>query len=141
MGDLVNAIFLQSEILNLKSKKKGSAKAYVIESYIKKGNGPSSLILIKEGGIKIGDIVICKKQYGKIKSIFNDKNKKIMKADFSTPVEIIGLPNISKAGDEINSVKNEKMAKKITSNLKELNKAKIKKNLLEEYINQNNKDK
>lgn len=113
INNLLNAILLQAEILELKSFNEGIAKGIVIESYLDKGKGPIASVIIQEGILKKGDIVLCGYTYGKIKRLINSKGLDILQAGPSTPIKILGLSEIPYAGDNLIVVKYEKQAKEI----------------------------
>ncbi|QJC37825.1 translation initiation factor IF-2 [Enterobacteriaceae endosymbiont of Donacia bicoloricornis] len=113
IDNLLNAILLQAEMLELKSFNEGIAKGIVIESYLDKGKGPIANIIIKDGVLKKGDIILCGHTYGKIKRLINSKNLDILKAGPSTPIKILGLSEVPYAGDNLVVVKYEKQAKEI----------------------------
>ncbi|QJC36599.1 translation initiation factor IF-2 [Enterobacteriaceae endosymbiont of Donacia simplex] len=115
INNLLNTILLQAEILELKAINKGIAKGIVIESFLDKGKGPIASVLIKEGMLKKGNIVLCGYTYGKIKGLINYKGLNILQAGPSTPIKIIGLSEIPHAGDNLIVVNNEKQAKEIAS--------------------------
>ncbi|XZR53192.1 MAG: translation initiation factor IF-2 [Enterobacteriaceae bacterium] len=127
INDLIKAILLQSEILELKEKKKKETKGVVIESYFNKGKGPIVTILIQQGVLNFKDLILYNLEYSKIKSIHNSFGKKINYVRPSLPVEIIGFPIIPKIGEKINFIKSENYFKEII-----INKSKfiIKKNLI-----------
>lgn len=110
---LINAILIQSEILELKAIKSGMASGVVIESYLDKNLGPVANILVKEGTLKKGNIILCGFEYGKIRSMFNELGKEIIEAFPSKPVKILGLSGIVIAGDKFNVVRNEKKAREV----------------------------
>jgi len=93
-------ILLQSELLDLKTKKNTLAKAVVIESRLDKGRGPVSTVLITSGTLKRGDTFISGSTKGKVRAMFDYKNKQIDSAEPSTPVEVIGFEDVTNAGDD-----------------------------------------
>ncbi|CAL4043348.1 Translation initiation factor IF-2 [Buchnera aphidicola (Anoecia corni)] len=111
--NLLDAILLQAEMLELKASSCGLAEGIVLESFLDKGLGPVATILIREGVLKKGNIVLCGCTYGKIKVIKNEASKLVKYAKPSIPVQIFGLSDIPISGDKINVVKNEKQAKEI----------------------------
>ncbi|QJC32967.1 translation initiation factor IF-2 [Enterobacteriaceae endosymbiont of Donacia semicuprea] len=113
INDLLNAIILQAEILELKANNKGMAQGVVIDSYLDKGKGPIANVLIKEGILTKGNIVLCGYTYGKIKGLINFKGENILQAGPSTPIKILGLSEIPYAGDILIEVNNEKKAKEV----------------------------
>ncbi|QJC35375.1 translation initiation factor IF-2 [Enterobacteriaceae endosymbiont of Donacia proxima] len=113
INKLLKIILLQAEILELKAINVGIAKGIVIESFLEKGKGPIANVLIKEGMLKKGDIVLCGCTYGKVKCLINYKGFKIQYAGPSTPIKILGLSELPDAGDNFIVVSNEKQAKVI----------------------------
>ena len=113
LDKLKETILLQAEILDLKASKDGQAKGIVLESKIDKGKGPVSTILITEGSLKKGDHFVCGKTLGKIRAMISHEGKNLEVALPSMPVEILGMQESAKAGDEFFVVKNEDEAKKI----------------------------
>ncbi|BAC24372.1 infB [Wigglesworthia glossinidia endosymbiont of Glossina brevipalpis] len=110
---LLDAILLQAEILELKAMHKGMASGTVIESRLEKGKGPVSTILIQEGRLHQGDVVLCGCEYGKIKAMQDSFKCKIKSVGPSIPVEILGLSGIPISGDKITVVKEEKKAREV----------------------------
>ncbi|CEN32152.1 Translation initiation factor IF-2 [Candidatus Westeberhardia cardiocondylae] len=119
IDDLLSAILAQAEIMELKAIHEGMASGIVIESYLNKGWGPVATILVKEGKLKCGDIVLCGFEYGKIRAIRNDIGHNVISAGPSMPVEILGLSNTPNVGDKIVVVYDEKKAKEVATYRKE----------------------
>ncbi|QJC29161.1 translation initiation factor IF-2 [Enterobacteriaceae endosymbiont of Plateumaris rustica] len=113
INNLLDAILLQSEILELKAINKGMAKGIVIESYLDKGRGPIANILVKEGILNKGDVILCGFEYGRIRGLRNEKGIEVLQAGPSTPVEILGLSGIPLTGESLIVVRNEKKAKEV----------------------------
>ena len=113
LDKLKESILLQSEILDLKSSKKGNARGVVLESKIDKGKGPVSTVLVMEGELKRGNYFVCGKTWGKVRAMLNFEGKNVEQAYSSTPVEILGMNDPAQAGDEFSVVENENEAKKI----------------------------
>ncbi|XBC41007.1 MAG: translation initiation factor IF-2 [Buchnera aphidicola (Nurudea yanoniella)] len=113
IDNLLKSIIIQSEILELKTVYKGMATGSVIEAFLERGNGPSATVLIQEGTLNKGDIVLCGLEYGKIRAIKNLINQDIQSASPSIPVKILGLSGIPISGDKIIVVKNEKAAREV----------------------------
>ena len=115
LDKLKESIILQSEILDLKAPNEGNAKAIVLEAKIDKGKGPVSTILITEGKLKKGNYFVCGNTWGKIRAMIDFNGKIIDEANPSSPVEILGMNESAKAGDEFLVVNNEEEAKQINS--------------------------
>ncbi|QJC36186.1 translation initiation factor IF-2 [Enterobacteriaceae endosymbiont of Donacia cincticornis] len=113
INKLLKIILLQAEMLELKAINQGIAKGIVIESFLEKGKGPIANVLVKEGKLKKGDIILCGCTYGKVKCLINFKGLKTLYAGPSTPIKILGLSELPYAGDNFIVIKNEKQAKEI----------------------------
>lgn len=110
---LLDAILLQSEVLELAAHTDGAGKGVVIESRLDKGRGPVATILIQNGTLRKGDILLAGLQYGKIRALVSDNGSFVDSAGPSIPVEVIGLSAIPHAGDEAIVVPNEKKAREV----------------------------
>ncbi len=113
IDELLEAILLQAELLELTAPTKGSARGVVLESRLDRGRGPVADILVQAGILKRGDAVLCGEQYGRIRAMFDENGRQIKEAGPSTPVEILGLSGVPNAGDDLIAVKDEKIAKQI----------------------------
>lgn len=113
IDQLLSVILLQAEMLELKTEYDCMASGVVLESFLDKGCGPIATVLIKEGTLKTGDIVICGLEYGKIKAIRNEFLNNILSAGPSIPVEILGLSGVPNVGDIFIVVRNEKKAREV----------------------------
>lgn len=113
INDLLDAIILQSEMLELKTVYNGIAKAVVIESFINKGRGLVIIVLIKEGELKCGDFILCGTEYGRVRAMRDEYGNNINVAYPSMPVEILGLSGTPNPGDIMVVVQNEKKAREV----------------------------
>ncbi len=113
IDDLIEALILQSEILELQAPVEGAASGFVIESRLDRGRGAVATILVQKGTLKKGQIVICGHEYGRIRAMFDENGRSIDEAGPSTPVEILGLSGTPEAGDEFTFAQNEKAAKEL----------------------------
>ncbi|WP_422667292.1 translation initiation factor IF-2 [Buchnera aphidicola] len=113
IDQLLNAILLQAEILELKAISNGMAEGVVIESFLDKGRGPIATVLVQKGKLNKGDIILCGLEYGKIKTLRNEIGKEIKHAGPSIPVEILGLSKVPLSGDIVTVVRNEKQAREV----------------------------
>lgn len=113
IDELLEAILLQAEILELKAIHDVMANGVVIESSLDKGRGPIATVLIREGTLKRGDVVLCGLEYGRIRAMHNEIGKDISSAGPSIPVEILGLSGVPVAGDKITVVRDEKKAREV----------------------------
>ncbi|MBN6361154.1 translation initiation factor IF-2 [Providencia huaxiensis] len=113
IDDLLDALLLQAEVLELKAVYTGMASGVVVESYLDKGRGPVATILVQEGTLNKGDIVLCGFEYGRIRAMRNELGKDVQSAGPSMPVEILGLSSVPSAGDEATVVRDEKKAREV----------------------------
>ena len=113
IDELLDAILLVSEVLELTARTEGPAKGSVIESRVEKGKGAVATVLVQEGTLNKGDIVLCGSEFGRIRAILNDMGKVIPEAGPSTPVEILGLSGTPAAGEDLLVMKNEKRAREL----------------------------
>ncbi|WP_461834841.1 translation initiation factor IF-2 [Desulfothermus sp.] len=113
IDQLLEMLLLQAEVLELKANPNKRARGFIIESRLDKGRGPVGTVLIKEGTLKTGDSFVCGLNYGKVRSLINDKGQKVDSAGPSMPVEVQGFDGVPNAGEEFVVVENDKVAKKI----------------------------
>ena len=113
IDELLDAILLQAEVLELKAVRKGMASGAVIESFLDKGRGPVATVLVREGTLHKGDIVLCGFEYGRVRAMRNELGQEVLEAGPSTPVEILGLSGVPAAGDEVTVVRDEKKAREV----------------------------
>ncbi|KJF81485.1 translation initiation factor IF-2 [Photobacterium angustum] len=110
---LLEAILLQSEVLELTAASEGMAKGVVVESRLDKGRGPVATILVQEGTLRKGDIVLCGLEYGRVRAMRNELGQEIEEAGPSIPVEILGLSGVPASGDEATVVRDERKAREV----------------------------
>jgi translation initiation factor IF-2 len=113
IDELLDSILLQSEVLELTAVVDKMASGVVIESKLDKGRGPVATVLVQEGTLKQGDIVLCGLEYGRVRAMRDENGKDIQSAGPSIPVEIIGLSGVPQSGDEATVVKDEKKAREV----------------------------
>lgn len=113
VDELLDAILLQSEVLELSAVKDGMATGVVIESYLDKGRGPVATILVQSGTLRRGDVVLCGFEYGRVRAMRDENGKEISEAGPSIPVEVLGLSGVPSAGDEATVVRDEKKAREV----------------------------
>ena len=113
IDELLDAIVLQSEVLELTAVKDGMASGVVIESYLDKGRGPVATILVQSGTLHKGDIVLCGFEYGRVRAMRDENGKEVESAGPSIPVEVLGLSGVPAAGDEATVVRDEKKAREV----------------------------
>jgi len=113
IDDLLDAILLQAEVLELTAISEGNAKGIIIESRLDTGRGPVASLLIQSGSLKKGDIILAGKEFGRVRAMLDENGKQIDKAGPSIPVEILGLSSTPNAGDEAVVVPDERKAREI----------------------------
>ena len=111
IDELLEMVLLEADVLDLKANPKKQAKGTVIEARLDKSKGPVANLLVQRGRLDVGDTVIVGSTIGRIRSMVNDKGKKIKSAGPSTPVSIMGLTEVPESGDIFYEVKDEKTAK------------------------------
>ena len=113
LDELLEAIALQAEILELKANSKRAAHGAVIEAQLDVGRGPVATVLVQNGTLNQGDIFVVGEQWGKVRALINDKSERVKKAGPSVPVEVLGLNGTPEAGDVLNVVETEAQAREI----------------------------
>ncbi|MBT8000027.1 translation initiation factor IF-2 [Planktomarina temperata] len=113
LDQLLEAIALQSEILELKANPNRAASGAVIEAQLDVGRGPVATVLVQNGTLKLGDIFVVGEQWGKVRALISDSGERIKTAGPSTPVEVLGLNGTPEAGDVLNVVETEAQAREI----------------------------
>lgn len=113
IDELLDAILLQAEVLELKAIRNGMASGVVIESFLDKGRGPVATVLVREGTLKRGDIVLCGFEYGRVRAMRDEVGRDVASSGPSIPVEILGLSGVPAAGDEATVVRDEKKAREV----------------------------
>lgn len=113
IDNLLEAILIQAEVLELTANRSGMASGVVIESFLDKGRGPVATILVQSGTLHKGDIVLCGFEYGRVRAMRNELGKEVLEAGPSIPVEILGLSGVPAAGDEVTVVGDEKKAREV----------------------------
>lgn len=113
IDDLLNAISLQAELADLKAIKEGAAQGLVVESRLDKGRGPVATVLVQQGTLKQGDVLLAGGEYGRVRNLLDENGKQLTEALPSTPVQVVGLSGVPRAGDQVLTVDNERKAKEI----------------------------
>jgi translation initiation factor IF-2 len=113
IDELLEAILLQAEVLELKAVRTGMASGVVIESFLDKGRGPVATVLVREGTLHKGDIILCGFEYGRVRAMRDEMGHDITDAGPSIPVEVLGLSSVPAAGDEVTVVRDEKKAREV----------------------------
>ena len=113
IDDLLENVLLVAEMKNLRANPNRHAKGIVIEAKLDKGRGPVATVLVQNGTLKSGDIIIAGTSVGRVRAMTNDRGEQVKTAGPSVPVEIIGLSEVPLAGDEFNAVEDERMAREL----------------------------
>ena len=113
LEELLEAIALQAEILELKANPDRAAEGAVIEAQLDVGRGPVATVLVQKGTLRQGDIFVVGEQYGKVRALINDRGERVKEAGPSVPVEVLGLNGTPEAGDVLNVVETEGQAREI----------------------------
>jgi translation initiation factor IF-2 len=113
LDKLVEAIVLQTELLDLKANPDRAAEGAVIEAKLDVGRGPVATVLVQRGTLKLGDIFVVGEQWGRVRALVDDQGKRIEQAGPSIPVEVLGLQGTPEAGDTLNVVEDENKAREI----------------------------
>ncbi len=117
---LLEKVLLETDILDLKANPNKPAIGAVIESSLDKGRGYLATVLVQEGTLKQGDVILCGSYYGRVKSMFNERGQKVTEAGPSTPVSVLGLNGAPAAGEKFNVLADEKEAKSIANKREQL---------------------
>ena len=120
LDQLIEAIGLQAELLELKARPDRDAEATVIEAQLDKGRGPVATVLVTRGTLKRGDTFVVGTQSGKVRAIVDDKGQQLKEAGPSMPVEVLGLGGVPSAGDNLTVVENEQRAREVAKYRQEL---------------------
>lgn len=115
LDKLIETILLQAEVLDLKASPNRSMEGVVVEARMDKGRGSVATVLIQKGTLKVGDIFVSGQEWGRVRSLFNDKGMRVEKALPSEPVEVIGLQGTPAAGDDFIVVDSESRAREISA--------------------------
>jgi len=115
VDNLLEMLLLESELLELRANPNLRARGVVIEGKLSSGQGPVATILVKNGTLRLGDMVLSGMHYGRVKAMINDKGERIEEAPPSKPISILGLSGVPMAGDEFFVVKDEKKARTLST--------------------------
>ena len=120
LDKLLEKVLLEAEMLDLKANPNKKAKGTVIESTLDKGRGYVSTVLIQEGTLHIGDVILSGIYTGRVKAMFDENGKKVTEAGPSTPVQLLGLNGAPQAGDSINVMEDDRSAREIANKREQL---------------------
>ena len=118
IDNLLENLVILAEVLELKANPNRAAKGAVIEARLDKGRGPIMTVLVQNGTLKLGDIIIAGTAVGRVRTMINDKGVRITEAGPSVPVEISGMSEVPSAGDTFNAVADERMARELVEERK-----------------------
>ena len=113
IDNLLEMVLLAAEMEELKANPDRLARGFVIESQLDKGRGPVATVLVQNGTLKVGDAFVTGTTYGRVRAMTDDKGRRLRKAGPATPVEVVGLADLSMAGDVFQAVDDERIAKEI----------------------------
>ncbi|MFL5657593.1 MAG: translation initiation factor IF-2 [Ktedonobacteraceae bacterium] len=119
IDDLLEMILLVAEVQDIKADPNRPATGVIIEAKLEKNTGPMATVLIQQGTLKMGDNIVVGLLAAKVRAMFNDRGKRIQKAPPSTPVSILGLPEVPNAGDRLEVVPDERTAKQMAQKIAE----------------------
>ena len=144
IDELLDAILLQAEVLELKAVKNAMAKGVVIESRLDKGRGPVATVLVRDGTLHVGDIILCGLGWGRVRAMRDEVGNSVKEAGPSIPVEVEGLSSVAGAGDEVTVVTDERKAREVAlyrqGKFREIKLAKQQKAKLENMFKDDNGD-
>ncbi|OWJ98663.1 translation initiation factor IF-2 [Pseudomonas sp. A46] len=113
VDDLLEAVLLQAEVLELTATPSAPGRGVVVESRLDKGRGPVATVLVQDGTLRQGDMVLCGVNFGRVRAMLDENGKAIKEAGPSIPVEILGLDGTPDAGDELTVISDEKKAREV----------------------------
>lgn len=113
--DLLEKVLLEAEILNLKANPNRQATGSIIEATLDKGRGYVTTLMVQNGTLKVGDIIIAGSNYGRVKAMFDDTGKRVKEAEPSTPVQVLGLDGAPQAGEKLQVVESDREAREIAN--------------------------
>ena len=113
VDQLLDAILLQAEVLELRAPRDGLAWGLVIESSVEKGRGAVATVLVKKGTLKMGDPIIAGSEFGRVRAMFDENGKQVQEAPPSMPVVVLGLSSPPNAGDEFLALESERKAREV----------------------------
>ena len=111
--DLLDAISVQAEVMELKAVADGRASGVVIESSLDRGRGPVATVLVQQGTLRKGDFVVCGVEYGRMRALIDETGKQVTEAGPSIPVQVLGLSGVPETGDDFVCVEDERLAREV----------------------------
>ena len=113
VDELLEAVLLQAELLELKATPSAPGRGVVVESRLDKGRGPVATVLVQDGTLRQGDMVLCGVNFGRVRAMLDENGKPVKEAGPAIPVEILGLDGTPEAGDDLTVVADEKKAREV----------------------------
>ncbi|MDD9893825.1 MAG: translation initiation factor IF-2, partial [Gammaproteobacteria bacterium] len=113
IDELLEAVLLQSEILELKANPEKPASGVVIESSVAKGRGPVATVLVQDGTLRKSDMILCGQEFGRVRAMYDENGQEVTEAGPSIPVSVLGLSGVPQAGDEALVVADERKAREV----------------------------
>jgi translation initiation factor IF-2 len=111
--DLLDAISVQAEVMELKAVAEGRASGVVIESSLDRGRGPVATVLVQQGTLRKGDFIVCGIEYGRMRALIDETGKQVPEAGPSIPVQVLGLSGVPETGDDFVCVEDERLAREV----------------------------
>ncbi|WEN13519.1 translation initiation factor IF-2 [Rhodanobacter sp. AS-Z3] len=111
--DLLDAISVQAEVMELRAVADGRASGVVIESSLDRGRGPVATVLVQQGTLKKGDFIVCGIEYGRMRALIDETGKQVTEAGPSIPVQVLGLSGVPETGDDFVCVEDERLAREV----------------------------
>ena len=115
IDELLDAILVQAEVMELTAVEDGPASGVVIESSLDRGRGPVATVLVQQGTLKRGDFVVCGIEYGRMRALIDETGKTVPEAGPSIPVQVLGLSGVPEAGDDFVVVADERLARQVAA--------------------------
>jgi translation initiation factor IF-2 len=144
LDKLLEAIHLQAEVLELKANPDRPAEGIVIEAKLERGRGPVGTVLVQRGTLKVGQLVVAGRAWGRVRALIDDKGENVVTAGPSTPVEVLGFDSAPEAGDQLAVVESEARARELTEyrfrKLRDIRSAGAGSRTLEQMMKQAGKD-
>jgi translation initiation factor IF-2 len=119
IDELLDAILLQAEVLELKAVVNTAARGIIVESSLDKGRGPVATVLVQTGTLKQGDMLVSGQEFGRVRAMLDENRKQVKTAGPSIPVEVLGLSGVPNAGDDVLVVPDERMARELAESRQE----------------------
>jgi translation initiation factor IF-2 len=119
IDELLEMILLVAEVQDIKANPNRPATGVIIEARLERSSGATATVLVQQGTLKMGDTIVVGIMAGRVRAMINDRGKRVMKAPPSTPVSILGLPEVPQAGDRLEVVPDERTAKQIAARVAE----------------------